>query len=105
MFDGRFGSFVFSTRSAGAQGFLATAPTDGSTALLPALSTQFCRTGEPCLSNTNPRFTYKATGFDLADEEDDAVPGIARFQPRGRWRSSRNEFDSLPVAPGASATM
>ena len=55
-FNGIMGSFVFSTRSAGASiAFLADAATDGSTALLPVCSSQLCRTGEPCLSKTgNP---------------------------------------------------
>jgi hypothetical protein len=104
VFDGRMGSFVFSTRSGGAQGFLAGAPTDGSTVLLPALSTQFCRTGEPCLSSTAPRFTYRATGFDLSDEEEDPMPGVARFNPFTPAIFTDNEFDFLTVAPGASAS-
>jgi subtilisin family serine protease len=104
VFDGRFGSFVFSTRSGGAQGFLATAPTDGSTALLPALSTQFCRASEPCLSDTNPRFTYRAVAFDLATEDDDPMPGTARFNPWSPSIFTDNEFDFLQVNPGASAT-
>jgi subtilisin family serine protease len=104
VFDGRLGSFVFSTRSGGAGGFLATAPTDGTTALLPASSTQFCRTGEPCLNAANPRFTYHATGFDLLDEEDDAMPGIGRFNAFSPAIFTENEFDFLTVAPGASAS-
>ena len=103
-FDGRFGSFVFSTRSGGASGFLAGAPTDGSTAFLPALSTQFCRTGEPCLSAANPRFTYHAIGFDLNEEEEDDVPLSARFNPWTPAIFTDNEFDFLTVAPGASDT-
>jgi subtilisin family serine protease len=102
--DGRLGSFVFSTRSGGAQGFLASAPHNGSTALLPASSTQFCRTGEPCLDSTNPRFTYRATGFDLSDDEEDPMPGVGRFNPWTPAIFTDNEFDFLTVAPGASAT-
>ena len=98
-------SFVFSTRSGGPK---ASSPswllTDGSTALLPVAPTQFCRAGEPCLSSTNPRFTYRATGFDLTDEEDDAMPGIARFNPWTPAIFTDNEFDFLTVAPGASAS-
>jgi minor extracellular serine protease Vpr len=101
-FDGRFGSFVFSTRSAGASGFLATAPTDGSTAFLPALSTQLCRAGEPCLNEANPRFTYNAIGFDLLEEEEDDMPLSARFNPWTPAIFTDNEFDFLTVAPGAS---
>ncbi|CAN5157866.1 S8 family serine peptidase [soil metagenome] len=103
-FDGRFGSFVFSTRSGGAGGFLATAPHDGSTAFLPALSTQFCRAGEPCLSQSNPRFTYHAVGFDLVEEEEDDMPLSARFNPWTPAIFTDNEFDFLTVAPGQSDT-
>jgi minor extracellular serine protease Vpr len=103
-FDGRFGSFVFSTRSGGASGFLATAPTDGSTAFLPALSTQFCRAGEPCLSVANPRFTYHAVGFDLKEGEEDDMPLSARFNPWTPAIFTDDEFDFLTVAPGASDT-
>ena len=104
VFDGRLGSFVFSTRSGGAQGFLATAPHDGTTALLPALSTQFCRAGEPCLNGANPRFTYRATAFDLIDDEEDPMPGIGRFNPFSPAIFTENEFDFLTVAPGGSAS-
>ncbi|MBA3380580.1 MAG: S8 family serine peptidase [Actinobacteria bacterium] len=103
-FNGVLGSFVFSTRSGGASGFTAGAPTDGSTAFLPTLSTQFCRTGEPCLSAANPRFTYHAIGFDLNEEEEDDVPLTARFNPWTPAIFTDNEFDFLTVAPGASAT-
>ncbi len=93
---------MFSTRSAGASGFLATAPTDGSTAFLPTFSTQFCRTGEPCLSAANPRFTYHAVGFDLNEEEEDDMPLSARFNPWTPAIFTDNEFDFLPVAPDDS---
>src|SRR5207244_1665819 len=57
-FNGVMASFVFSTRSAGASLlFLASAPTDGSTALLPVRSSQLCRAGEPCLNAAHPRLT------------------------------------------------
>ena len=102
VFNGQFGSFVFSTRSAGASGFLATAPTDGSTAFLPTLSDQFCRTGEPCLSAANPRFTYHAVGFDLNEEEEDDMPLSARFNPWTPSIFTDNEFDFLTVAPDDS---
>jgi minor extracellular serine protease Vpr len=104
VFNGQFGSFVFSTRSGGASGFLATAPTDGSTAFLPTLSTQFCRAGEPCLSEANPRFQYRAIGFDLIAEEEDDMPLWARFNPWSPAIFTDNEFDFLTVDPGDSDT-
>jgi len=103
-FDGRLGSFVFSTRSAGASGFLAVAPTDGTTAFLPTLSTQFCRAGEPCLNAANPRFTYNAVGFDLIEEEEDDMPLSAWFNPWTPAIFTDNEFDFLTVDPDDSAT-
>ena len=65
-FNGRMGSFVFSTRSAGASiNFFAQAPTDSAAANIFVLSSQLCRAGEPCLNAANPRFTYQAVSFDL----------------------------------------
>ena len=105
VFNGQYGSFIFSTRSGGASGFLATAPTDGSTAILPAPLSQFCRAGEPCLSQTtNPRFTYSATAFDLVDETADPGTGTARFNPFTPAIFTDNEFDFLTVNPGQSAS-
>ena len=100
VFNGQLGSFVFSTRSAGASGFVATAPTDGSTAFLPTLSDQFCRAGEPCLSAANPRFTYHAVGFDLIEDEEDDMPLSARFNPWTPSIFTDNEFDFIYGCPG-----
>jgi len=79
--NGVLGTFVFSTRSAGASQspFATGAPSDGSTALLSVLSSQLCRTGEPCLSAGNPRITYHAVAFDLINGGSDVVPGTAKF--------------------------
>ena len=79
-FNGVMGTFVFSSRSAGASiNFLATAPTDRSIAELAVLTSQLCRTGEPCLSAANPRITYHATGFDVVNGGGIDVPGVAKF--------------------------
>jgi subtilisin family serine protease len=100
-FNGVMGSFVFSTRSPGASiAFLASAPTDSSTALLPVLSTQLCRTGEPCLSKlSNPRLTYHAVSFDLANGGTKVVAGKAKYNA---WSSSISQGGFVTVAPGAS---
>ena len=99
-FNGRMGSFVFSTRSAGASiNFLATAPTDGSTAEIAALSSQLCRTREPCLSSSNPRITYHAVSFDLLNGGVDEVDGSAKYNV---WSSSVSQGGFATVAPGAS---
>ena len=111
-FDGRLGSFVFSTRSAGASiNFLAVAPTDSSSVLLPVLSSQLCRAGEPCLNAANPRLTYHIASFDLVNGGTKAIPplegvadgavppGSARFNA---WSSSISTGAFVTVAPGAA---
>jgi hypothetical protein len=104
-FNGLFDAYVFSTRSGGASSLSGSlgALTDGSTAFLPIISSQLCRSGEPCLDSTNPRFTYHAIGFDLNDEEEDPMPLTASFNPWTPAIYTSNEFDFLTVAPGASA--
>src|SRR4029077_12184533 len=100
-FNGVIGSFVFSNRSPGASiAFFATAPTDSSTALLPVLSSQLCRAGEPCLSKTsNPRLTYHAQSFDLLNGGTKVVAGSAKFNA---WSSSISQGGFVTVAPGAT---
>jgi subtilisin family serine protease len=98
--NGVMGSFVFSTRSAGASlVFLADAPTDSSTVLLPVRSTQLCRTGEPCLSDANPRLTYHAVSFDLVNGGSKEVPGVAKYNP---WDSAISDGGFATVEPGKS---
>jgi len=99
-FNGRMGAFVFSTRSAGAAvDFLATAPTDSSTALLPVLSSRLCRAGEPCLSAANPRITYHAASFDLINGGSKQVSGSAKYNV---WASAISQGGFATVAPGAT---
>ena len=108
--NGRLGSFVFSTRSAGAVGvFLATAKTDSAIAELPVLTTAFCRGDnpatpavdpEPCLNAANPRFRYRAVSFGR-DGGVDVVEGPAKYNP---WNPSISVGGFQTVAPGASAT-
>jgi len=100
-FNGVMGSFVFSTRSPGASiVFLAAAPTDSSTALLPVRSSQLCRTGEPCLSKlSNSRLTYHAVSFDLVNGGTKVVAGSAKYNA---WSSSISQGGFVTVAPGAA---
>jgi len=100
-FNGVMGSFVFSTRSAGASiAFLAAAPTDSSTVLLPVRSSQLCRVGEPCLSKlSNPRLTYHAVSFDLLNGGQKVVAGSAKYNA---WSSSISQGGFVTVAPGAT---
>ena len=106
-FNGAMGSFVFSTRSAGASiAFFASAPTDSSTALLPVLSSQLCRANEPCLSPNagalnRARFTYHAVSFDLVNGGSKTVAGTAKYSP---WSSAISDGGFAAVDPGATDT-
>jgi subtilisin family serine protease len=104
-FDGVMGSFVFSTRSPGASRlFNAWAPHDGTTLLLPFRNDQLCRTSEPCLrSSSNPRFTYGAVSFDLANGGVDPIVGTAKFNPFSSSISQGMFVGNL--APGAEANV
>ena len=54
-FNGRLGSFVFSTRSAGASiNFFAQAPTDSAAANIFVLSSQLCRGDNPATPRSTP---------------------------------------------------
>jgi len=99
--NGVMGSFVLSTRSDGASlAFLAVAPTDSSTLLLPARSSQLCRVNEPCLSkSSNPRLTYRAESFDLVNGGHKVVAGKAKYNA---WSSSISQGGFVTVAPGAT---
>jgi subtilisin family serine protease len=98
--NGVMGSFVFSKRSAGASiAFLGYAPTDSSTLLLPVRSTQLCRATEPCLSSANPRLTYRAVSYDLANGGTKVVGGSAKYNP---WSSAISDGGFVSVAPGAT---
>jgi minor extracellular serine protease Vpr len=92
---------VFDLRTgAGSIQFLADAPTDSSTIVLPVLVSQLCRTGSPCLSAANPRFTYHAVAFGRTDDTVDAIDGTASFNAFTP-AISNGMFDV--VNPGASA--
>src|SRR5581483_6524752 len=103
-FTGQYGAFVFSTRSPGAS-FLPPAftfaPTDSSTLTLPILADMLCRPGEPCLSASNPRFSYHVTGIDIGSGSIDAVPQTAKFNAFSPSISTGAFLG--PIAPGASA--
>jgi len=100
--NGRMATWVFSTRSAGASiNFLATAPTDSSTAELALLTSQLCRVNEPCSSAANPRITYHVVGRDLVNDGVDRVPGSAKYNV---WSSAISQGGFATVAPGGSDT-
>lgn len=104
VFNGVMGAFVFSTSPTDdtfSINFLANAPTDSSTALLPVLTSQLCRAGQPCLNAANPRISYRAVGFDLANGGSFTVPGRAKYNV---WSSSISMGGFETVAPGATNT-
>src|SRR5881396_3239673 len=106
-FSGVMGTFVFSFRSGGAStnNVSTVAPTDSSTALLPVLSSQLCRSGEPCLKLSNPRLTYHVAGHDLVNGGSKVVARSAKYNPWSSsisFRQGVNEGGFATVAPGAT---
>ena len=81
--------------------FLADAPTDSTTIVLPVLFAQLCAAGQPCLSASNPRFTYHAAALGLTDNTSDTIDTTAMFNPFTPAIST-GMFDVVP--PGGSAT-
>lgn len=72
--DGRPGTFVFDLATGdGSVEFLADAPTDSTTMVLPVLFDQLCNAGSPCMSAGNPRISYFAVGYGSDGSEDDAL--------------------------------
>ncbi|WP_305785366.1 S8 family peptidase [Symbioplanes lichenis] len=81
--------------------FFAEAPYDSSTVTLPVLVSQLCQPGSPCLSATNPRFTYHAATFGIIDGQDDEIAGTASFNA---FTPAVNTGAVVPVAPNRRAT-
>jgi subtilisin family serine protease len=101
-FNGRLGSFVYSLRSGALfLDFLASAPTDSSTALLPVLSSRLCLPNEPCLSTANPRITYHAVSYDLINGGVDTVAGSAKYNV---WAPSISQGGFTTVPAGGTDT-
>jgi minor extracellular serine protease Vpr len=89
--------------------FLASAPTDSATMLLPvrigssnAAARQLCTAGAPCLSADNPRFDYRVETFGLRLAEDDVVSGTAAFNA---WSSSISQGMFETLAPNETKTV
>ena len=108
-FDGRYGVFVLTlaTGELRSNGFLASAPTDSSTVLVPFRSTDLCRPAvpnkpiPPCLSNTNPRMAYQVAGFDLFSNAFSAPSGVGLYNP---WNPAISQGDFFTLAPNATAS-
>ncbi len=92
---------VFDLRTgSGTIDYLADAPTNSTTMVLPVDVGQLCASGSPCLSSGNPRISYHAVAFGR-DGTVDSVTGTAgynAFSPA----ISNGMYDTL--APGASTT-
>ena len=110
-FDGQVAVAVFNLRSgaAGSIAFLAAAPTNSSTMLLPvriqssgtsATARQLCTAGADCLSAANPRFSYRVSTVGLRLTENDTVPGTAAYNA---WTSSISQGMFVPLAQNQSA--
>jgi len=102
-FDGNTAVVVFTPDGNGTIAFLADAPKDSSTMVLPVLFNQLCQPGNPCLARDNMegRFTYWVKSIDLADGTKDSIDGTATFNPFSPAVST-GMLDT--VAPNGSAT-
>ncbi|MDQ2934783.1 MAG: S8 family serine peptidase [Chloroflexota bacterium] len=96
-FDGRLGSFVFDLKTGkGSIFFLASAPTDSSTVLLPFL------TDQTDLTAANPSFAYTATTFSVQGAEFDVVGSSAAYNA---YTPAISQGQFVTVAPGATASV
>jgi minor extracellular serine protease Vpr len=94
-FNGQVGAFVFDLRNGGSViRFLAQAPTDGSTMLLPVLASDMG------LSSTKGSFSYQAVSFSLEGAGVDPMSGTAGYNP---WAPAVTNGQFVTVAPGATA--
>jgi hypothetical protein len=76
--------------------FLATAPTDGSTVLLPLVA------ADVGITSANPRFSYTVQTTDLLTGNVDVITNAARFNA---FNSSISTGAFVGLAPGASANV
>jgi minor extracellular serine protease Vpr len=78
--NGQMATAVFDLRTgAGTVLFFADAPLDSSALILPALVSQLCVSGSPCLSAANPRLTYHVVSFDTVEGTSDTIDGTASY--------------------------
>ena len=96
-FDGRLASFVISAAGDLVDAWVADAPANGSTVLLPILASDIGQTGD------NARFSYDIAGFSIEDSAlIDVVAGQAEF---GIKKPAVSTGDFLALDPGGSATL
>ena len=89
--NGQVGSFVENVATGDLSiNFLADAPTDGSTIILPVLASDLG------LSASKPRFTYTVQSFDQLSNQTDTFNAVAAFNA---FQSSVSTGDFVPVNP------
>lgn len=95
-YDGRVASAVFNLATGTARiRYLAVAPTDGSTLLLPV------RASDLGLSASRSSFTYTVAAYDGLTGSEDAFEGTATFDA---WNGALVLPDPVEVLPGATTT-
>ena len=99
--NGTYVVAVFTPDGHGSIEFLADAPLDSTTLVLPVAFSQLCQPKNPCLSSSSPRFTYQAKSFDLVNGGGDTIAATASFNAFTPAVST-GMFD--PVAPGSTVT-
>jgi subtilisin family serine protease len=99
-FSGQVAVAVFTPDGSGTIRYLADAPTDSSTLVLPVAFSQLCKTGHPCMTAGTP-ISYQVQSFGLTDGTSDAIPGTATFDPFHPMIST-GMFDV--VSPDGTAT-
>jgi hypothetical protein len=97
VFNGQLASVLVNLTTGAARiRFLADAPTDGSTVLLPVLASDLG------ITPANPRLTYSAQVFNLLDGTSAALPGTASFNA---FTPAISTAMFVPVAPNATASV
>jgi hypothetical protein len=96
-FNGEMVVAVFNlSTGSGVLEFLATAPTDGTTVLLPLVA------ADVGISSANPRFSYTAQTTDLTTGSVDTIPTAAGFNA---FNNAISTGAFVPLVPGASASV
>ena len=96
-FNGQMATAVFNlSTGAGMLEFLAPAPTDGTTVLMPVIA------ADAGITSANPRFGYTAETFDLIGGASDTITATAKFNA---FNSSISTGAFVTLAPGASASV
>ena len=97
-FDGRLASFTITAGGDLVDVWVADAPANGSTVLLPTLASEI---GQNATNNT--RFSYGITGFSVEDSSlVDPVAGQAELDP---FHPAISTGDFVPIGPGGSTSL